>query len=584
MWWSNNEQRRQQKERIKNIIKRTKLNEKAAHTVPLSTHSPPSLCHSTLTAETFSDGFARTRGGSLDSQFSDEFDFSCAPQGVFSSVSMPPLNAPFHPYGTAFPPPYEVDIKTETQVFVNDVPTRRDSTISTFSAFQTPPTAGPFSADGWLQQESYFEHRHESFTEEPVDFNFFDFAHDPISPAHKSMIQVDECDQHLLNHFIDNVVRLIFPVLEVNQHGSARSDVILPALESNKTYLSCCLSISALHLKTTQGIQSEQLDNDIMRHKFATINQLCEALQFDSEHAKILEATLGMIFFQCSVGRSEDSHPDIAWHSHFQAATQLINKLELPFQLVNDTQSHPPFNMTVAAWIDILGATMLGRAPIYADTYREKNISNSVAGLGELMGCEDRIMFLISEIACLEALKTEGMDQVQLCSHIKLLGDHITMAETGVAPLENAYSATGAIRPKQLRSNMTTVFRLAARIYLCSLVPGFDRQQPNITNLVDTLADAMNYIPAGAEGFDRSLVWPLLIAGSASLPNSPFRTIFYERMTQMGDAASFGSIGRARELLREVWHANDEVLARGERQSVHWRDVMQQRGWDFLLI
>jgi hypothetical protein len=52
----------------------------------------------------------------------------------------------------------------------------------------------------------------------------------------------------------------------------------------------------------------------------------------------------------------------------------------------------------------------------------------------------------------------------------------------------------------------------------------------------------------------------------------------------MGDAASFGSIGRARELLREVWHANDEVLARGERQSVHWRDVMQQRGWDFLLI
>ena len=29
MWWSNNEQRRNQKERIKNIIKRTKLNEKA---------------------------------------------------------------------------------------------------------------------------------------------------------------------------------------------------------------------------------------------------------------------------------------------------------------------------------------------------------------------------------------------------------------------------------------------------------------------------------------------------------------------------------------------------------------------------
>ena len=582
MWWSNNEQRRQQKERIKNVIKRTKLTETAAH-VPLGTNTPPSLCHSTLTAETFSDGMARTRGGSIESQYSLDFNFNqCAPPDMFNPTAMPPLNAPFPQYPQF--PPYEVDVKTETQMFVNDVPTRRDSTISTFSAFQTPPTAGPFATEGWLQQESYFEHRQESFTEEPMDFNFFDYAHAPNSPAHKSMIQVDECDQHLLNHFIDNVVRLIFPVLEVNQHCSARSDVILPALESNRTYLHCCLSISALHLKSTQGIQSEQLDSDIVRHKFATINQLCEALQLDVDHAKILEATLGLIFFQCSVGRPEDSLPDIPWHSHFQAATSLINKLELPFQLVNNTQSHPPFNMTVGTWIDILGATMMGRAPIFADTYREKNIANSVAGLGELMGCDDRIMFLISEIACLEALKNDGMDQVQLCSHIKLLGDHITMAENGAAPLGNAYSATGAIRPKQLRANMTAVFRLAARLYLCSLVPGFDRQQPNITNLVDSLAEAMNYIPAGPDGFDRSLVWPLLIAGSISLPSSTLRSTFHERMAQMGEAAGFGSMGRARELLKEVWQVNDEALARGERQGVHWRDVMRQRGWDFLLI
>src|SRR5262249_40351738 len=151
---------------------------------------------------------------------------------------------------------------------------------------------------------------------------------------------------------------LIFPILEVNQHGSARSDVILPALEANKCYLHCCLSISALHLKTTKGLQGEQIDNDIMRHKFATINELCEALNRDSDHAQILEATLGMIFFQCSVGRPDDCLPDIPWHSHFQAATSLINKLELPVQLINNTHSHPPFNMTVAAWIDILGATM----------------------------------------------------------------------------------------------------------------------------------------------------------------------------------------------------------------------------------
>ena len=50
---------------------------------------------------------------------------------------------------------------------------------------------------------------------------------------------------------MDNVLRLLFPILELNQQGSVRSEVILPALESNKTYLHCCLSTAAMHLKAT---------------------------------------------------------------------------------------------------------------------------------------------------------------------------------------------------------------------------------------------------------------------------------------------------------------------------------------------
>ncbi|KAF2405587.1 C6 sexual development transcription factor-like protein NosA [Trichodelitschia bisporula] len=574
MWWSNNEQRRSHKEYIKNVIKRTKLNEKSAHAhaLPLGTNTPPSLCHSSITADTFiEDHRARTRDGSMDSHFSlDAFNPQMLPQDLFA---MPPLNAPFPQYSQFSP--YEVDVKTETQMFINDIPTRRDSTISTFSTFQAPQSAP--GLENWVQQESYFEHRQESFTEEPVDFNVFQFAH-PASP-HQSIIQVDECDQHLLNHFIEHVIRLIFPILAVNQHGSAPADVILPALESNKCYLHCCLSISALHLKSTQGITSEQIDQDIIRHKFAAISEMCEALNRDTLHSQTLEATLGMIFFHCSVGRPDDCLPDVPWHSHFQAATCLINKLDLPLQLATGGTTPPPFNMTVASWIDILGATMLCRAPIFADTYREKNVAGSAIGLAELMGCDDRIMFLISEIACLDALKADGMDTVQLCTHIKTLGDHITLTEVGAQAVGNAISATGAVRPKQLRANMTAVFRIAARIYLCSLVPGFDRATPNITALVASLADAMAYIPSGADGFDRSLVWPLLVAGAVSLPGSTFRGMFAERVVAMREAGEFGSFGRVREVLKAVWAANDEGA-----QWVHWREVMRVRGWDFLLL
>src|SRR5262249_37222710 len=155
----------------------------------------------------------------------------------------------------------------------------------------------------------------------------------------------------LLDHFLEKVLRLIFPVLEARQPGTVRSDVILPALESNKCYLHCCLSIAAMHMKATEHLSGEQIDNDILRHRFDTISELCDALNRDVDHLQILEATLGMIFFQCSVGHPDDSLRDIPWHQHFQAATSLIHKLDLPHLLVEAGQvpMYPPFNMTLAA-------------------------------------------------------------------------------------------------------------------------------------------------------------------------------------------------------------------------------------------
>lgn len=66
---------------------------------------------------------------------------------------------------------------------------------------------------------------------------------------------------------------------------------------------------------------------------------------------------------------------------------------------------------------------MLGKKPAFADTYREKLIAHSSSGPAELMGCEDRIMYLISEVACLENLKLEKIDEVQSRAHINRLSE-----------------------------------------------------------------------------------------------------------------------------------------------------------------
>lgn len=594
VWWSNNDQRRFQKDNIKMIIKRKKLSEKtttaASQVMTPGAETPPSLSHSLPTSATFSDPLDRTRSASIDSQLS-LFDFN-APPGIADYTA---YNAQMHSahsqYASLYPDfsPYEIDVKTERQMFVDDIPTRRESTISTFSTYHPPPPPDAmlpgFPVDNdWAE---IYDERRDSMADDALDMNFFDFSSGaPASLPHVA-VELDEGDQRLLDHFISDVLPTVFPILETNQPGSARNDYVLPALQSNKCYLHCCLSISAQHCKATMNVQGEQIDNDIMRHRYATISELCAALSRDTDHTSILEATLGMILFQCSVGRFDDTLPDIPWHQHFQAAISLVQKLGLS-HLVTESHDLKSFNMTLAAWIDILGATIQGRAPTFAHTYREKHLSptNPSLGLRELMGCDDRVMYLISEIACLEALKKDGMGDIQLCQHVHALGDQIGLTEIGETGPKIPFNSNGVLNPRQLSKNLTAAFRLAARIYLCSLVPGFTPSQASCVGLVEKLTQVLEFIPAGPAGFDRSLVWVYLIGGSVSTASSTFRSFFHERMAGLGDLANFGSFGRVAYLLKEVWEHVDGRLSPGggEAHYVSWRDVMQMKGWDFLLI
>lgn len=241
----------------------------------------------------------------------------------------------------------------------------------------------------------------------------------------------------------------------------------------------------------------------------------------------------------------------------------------------------PTLNMTLTAWIDILGATMLGRAPLFADTYRIKHLSAGSAGLRELMGCEDRVMYLISEIACLEALKLQNMlSDMDLCSHIESLAHQIDMTEDASSLLLPPPPPSSAVMvdPRTLTAQMTAAFRCAARIYLCSLVPGFDRTQPQIVSLLDKLMAVLDAVPAGPDGFDRSLVWVFLIAGGVAAPDGAFRAFFDQRCAALGDEGEYGSFGCMRTVLDELWR----VRAAGDDAS--WRDVMAVRGWQYLLV
>jgi hypothetical protein len=198
------------------------------------------------------------------------------------------------------------------------------------------------------------------------------------------------------------------------------------------------------------------------------------------------------------------------------------------------------------------------------------------------MGCDDQIMFMISEIACLDFQKEQGLNHVSVCGFVESIAHEMAIAKMTSEQVVSCFSTTGAIRPRQLTINLTAIFCLAARIYLCTLVPGYGRYQDSMRLLIEEFAECMNFIPAGPEGFDRSLAWPLLIAGAESLPGSTFRLMLADRCGLLGDAANFGSLGRVRELLADVWATNDQIEP--GFAAMRWRDIMRQKNWGYLLI
>ena len=147
------------------------------------------------------------------------FDFSQAPEHLDihapPHVFSPPYDA--HPFFQSYTPmPYEVDVRTESQMYVNDVPTRKDSSTSTFSTWHAPPEMTPFLEDEWVH-EGIFEPA-EMFSEDgPEAIRLLQqpdaTVHSPNSRSFRKnpAIHVEACDKSLLDHFLQKRRAASFP-------------------------------------------------------------------------------------------------------------------------------------------------------------------------------------------------------------------------------------------------------------------------------------------------------------------------------------------------------------------------------------
>ncbi|KAL2820828.1 fungal-specific transcription factor domain-containing protein [Aspergillus cavernicola] len=599
-WWSTTEQRNRQRDRIKDRIRQTKVMEKEGSlrdymeriksmcrkspAKPAAEMNHPLLAEpssSSSTLNPYAEALPTPVTATVTSPITPfNFEFRSNSDTMWPVPALPVPNS-YSNTVTATPTVYNPVNPLQPQI-----PTPELTSDEWYTSTTTPTTANTLFPS---QTQQLLQQQYSNPNPYAPGYGSIPQA-GPLSSSLESMIPINENDRPLLNHFVDSVIPLVFPMSEALQSGPERVREILSSVRTNRSYMHCCLSVAAIHMKTSMGMEDE-MDHDIVKHRYEAICQLTKAHnRTNSNQVEAMDATLAMIFYHCSVGTSDDYLPDIPWHAHFRAVSNIVKRLHsAPSQL----------NVSLIAWIDILGATMLGETPQFAHTYRTKHLGGVSSGLQSLMGCDDRVMYLISEIACLESLKNEKhLDDLSLCHHINALTAQLDWTE----PLDP--SLTTPFTSDMLIKIITTLFRLGARIYLYSLLPAFDPYDPSIINLVNAITETLQYIPAGARGFDRALVWPLFMAGAHSIPTSPFRKTMSERVTTLGYLGDFGSFGRMYRVLKAIWRVADSTPSSPASSSsssssgstssleqtepispqLHWREVMKQNKWSYLLM
>ncbi|OTA54876.1 hypothetical protein K449DRAFT_190346 [Hypoxylon sp. EC38] len=400
------------------------------------------------------------------------------------------------------------------------------------------------------------------------------------------VIQLTQREQPMVDHFVQFILPNIFPIQQLSRQGSM-SNLVMTGLQTNENYLHCCLMVASYHYKTTMKIESESIDANILQHHSALIRGINDLLNRQEDYEKVLQTTLGLITLQCHVGIYDSSILHIAFHEHIRSTTSVAHAMELPGLVSNEKQPEgfDHLYISMIAWVDILGSTMKGSAPYFARIYRERYLStnNTDLGLDSLMGCDDQVMYLISEIACLDVLKRERIDDIILRRHITVLEEQLDKTTARLSAPE--IFINGSLNLRQLTCYITDAFLAAAKLYLQTLDPDFYPHRLDCMGKVERITELLHNIPPGPQGYDRSIVWVYLVCGSVSMPNSSFRPFFNDRVAQLGDAAKFGSFGGLVSVLQEIWHPTLDVPDFSER-SLHpsWRHVMWRKGWDYLLI
>ncbi|KAG2743555.1 hypothetical protein P692DRAFT_201168508 [Suillus brevipes Sb2] len=366
-----------------------------------------------------------------------------------------------------------------------------------------------------------------------------------------------------LQHYMRHVLRIQY----LHADGSI-DNVIWKLIHSSDSAREAACLLANLHRKSTQGAIGFSAPAD---HDVYTRIQRSPATPVTEGDAL---ASLCMVsYFLFSGGQGQ-------WQAFLDSACEFSIKVlqrnhVAPDWALRSCSDSMRFIIKTSMWFDVLASATLIRRPKLLELLRALYDPATAVSDGRpelsmmvVMGCENRIVLALAEIADLACWKDEcrRADRLSI-SELVRRGQRIETILKSTNDRDHPSIDTETTRRRRLTSD---VFRASALVYLHSVISGDHPRCPeimsNITETVKCLRRAEDL--STARHVVRSVVFSICICGC--LTDVPRYRKYFLRRLQEQQTDTVGNCARVAQLMREVWSSRE----RGE--PVDWRVVMQQ--------
>ncbi|KAG1750858.1 fungal-specific transcription factor domain-containing protein [Suillus lakei] len=368
-----------------------------------------------------------------------------------------------------------------------------------------------------------------------------------------------------LQHYMEHVLRIQY----LHADGSI-DNLIWGLIHSSDSAREAACLLADLHRKSTQGAigYSAPADHDVY-------TRIQRAPVIPVTEGDALASLCMVSYFLFSGGQGQ-------WQAFLDSACEYsIKFLKLkhasPDWALRSCSESMRFIIKTSMWFDVLASATLIRRPKFLEVLRSLYDPSTAPDYGRpelsmmgVMGCENRIVLALAEIADLACWKDECRRAGRLS--VPELVRHGQRIEAILKTTNDTDYLLGVQDTEKSRRRRLTsdVFRASALVYLHSVISGDHPQCPEImTNIAETVECLRRAEDVStARHVVRSVVFSICICGC--LTDVPEYRKYFLRRLQEQQTETVGNCARVAQLMREVWSSRE----RGE--PVDWRVVMRQ--------